>query len=61
MMCTYLQQVTAAQIDALVAKPESIARLDEPETFATHYMARSTTSSPVRRTPAASAGRWRWR
>lgn len=39
MMCTYLQQVTAAQIDALVAKPESIARLDEPETFATHFMA----------------------
>lgn len=39
MMCTYLQRVTAAQIDALVAKPASIARLDEPETFATHYMA----------------------
>lgn len=39
MMCTYLQQVTAAKIEALVAKPESIARLDEPETFATHYMA----------------------
>lgn len=39
MMCTYLQQVTAKQIDALVAKPESIARLDEPETFTTHAMA----------------------
>jgi len=39
MMCTYVQLVTAAQIEQLVAKPESINRLDEPETFATHYMA----------------------
>ena len=39
MMCTYLQRVTAEQLARLVAKPESIARLDEPETFATHHMA----------------------
>lgn len=39
MMCTYLQQVTADQIAALVAKPASIAKLDEPETFTTHHMA----------------------
>jgi hypothetical protein len=39
MMCTYLQQVTAEQIAALVAKPESIAELDEPETFTTHSLA----------------------
>lgn len=39
MMCTYLQQVTAEQIAELVARPESIAELDEPVTFATHHMA----------------------
>jgi hypothetical protein len=39
MMCTYLQQVTAATIERLAAKPESINALDEPETFATYFMA----------------------
>lgn len=39
MMCTYLQQVTGEALERLVAKPESINALDEPETFATYYMA----------------------
>jgi hypothetical protein len=39
MMCTYLQRVSAEQLARLAAKPTSIAKLDEPDTFATHYMA----------------------